>query len=281
MSFSVEILNKRDRWGMVGPVHGTEEQALLWIEKHKRESWMNWRVRDLPSWFVPKTRLQRQLRDDEWAWKVEALCSQRWETVGSLHDTESEALAWARENRCDWWEDWQVIHVVPDNRIRFDRKWLPEPNSGCWLWMGAHNGQKGVDLYGFFGYDGITIGSHRASWQLYRGEIPDGLVVRHKCDTPCCVNPDHLKLGTQLDNIQDAIDRRRHSCGEKHAATIRGIPHPTTQGQNHRRATLTDKDVIAIRQLASSIPHRELSIRFNTSIANIRSIVYRKSWKHL
>lgn len=96
-----------------------------------------------------------------------------------------------------------------------EEKWIPEPNSGCWLWIASVNN----DGYGFFGMGGRTMSAHRASWILHRGAIPKGKYVLHKCDVRQCVNPDHLYLGTQFDNMRDASIRgglsRASYCGKK------------------------------------------------------------------
>ena len=90
---------------------------------------------------------------------------------------------------------------------RFEDKYTPEPNSGCWLWLASDFGGFG---YGAFcTADGKTIGAHRASWQLHRGPIPKKTMVLHRCDVPFCVNPAHLWLGTQADNVADRSNKRR------------------------------------------------------------------------
>jgi hypothetical protein len=77
---------------------------------------------------------------------------------------------------------------------------------GCWEWQGANNG-KG---YGCFGKEGSRpYYAHRFSWELHAGPIPDGLFVLHRCDNRRCVNPEHLFLGTQGDNMRDMIAKGR------------------------------------------------------------------------
>ncbi len=92
----------------------------------------------------------------------------------------------------------------------FDEWYTAEPNTGCWLWTGSRN-QKG---YGWSRIQGIsTRMAHRISWLLHRGDIPEGVLVCHKCDTPSCVNPDHLFLGTQKDNLLDMSRKGRSYRG--------------------------------------------------------------------
>jgi hypothetical protein len=106
-----------------------------------------------------------------------------------------------------------------DIRERFSEKYIPVPESGCWLWLGATSHRPGKPRYGFLGiYQPATARrkyyrqgflAHRLSWELFRGSIPKGMQVLHKCDTPTCVNPDHLFLGTALDNVIDCCRKGR------------------------------------------------------------------------
>lgn len=81
----------------------------------------------------------------------------------------------------------------------------PDPMSGCWLWAGKINNQK----YGLISYNGKYRLIHRIVFEHYNGLIPDGLIVRHRCDNTYCVSPEHLLVGTPKDNTQDAISRGR------------------------------------------------------------------------
>jgi hypothetical protein len=93
---------------------------------------------------------------------------------------------------------------ISDRRSHFESKFKRDP-SGCWLWT-AGMGRGGYGAYAIFQRQ---LGAHRASWQIYRGEIPDGLWVLHKCDVRNCVNPDHLFLGTPTDNNRDTVQKGR------------------------------------------------------------------------
>jgi|EndMetStandDraft_8_1072994.scaffolds.fasta_scaffold717341_2 HNH endonuclease len=76
----------------------------------------------------------------------------------------------------------------------------------CWVWVGGRNNSG----YGTIHRNGWPEGTHRTSWQVHRGPIPDGLWVLHKCDVPSCCRPDHLFLGTAQDNIDDMMAKGRH-----------------------------------------------------------------------
>ena len=83
--------------------------------------------------------------------------------------------------------------------------------NGCWIWHGAtfHFGHAKV----FWG--GKHLKGHRIAYEAFVGRIPAGLVVRHTCDVPGCLNPEHLLVGTQADNRRDCVERGRHATGSR------------------------------------------------------------------
>ena len=105
---------------------------------------------------------------------------------------------------------------------------VPEPNSGCFLWFGAQ--QK--DGYGVVSHRGRNLLAHRAAWEVAHGAAPPrDKYVLHRCDVPWCVNPAHLYLGTQYDNMRDAVQRKRH-CNSKKTHCKRG--HALAGGNLYR-----------------------------------------------
>lgn len=111
--------------------------------------------------------------------------------------------------------------------------------------------------------------AHRVSWELHRGPIPPGLFVLHKCDTPPCVNPDHLFLGTQQDNLADMRAKGRSRRGE--------VP----QGEEHPDAKLTAEDVRIIKFAYACGGAFQATIGevFGVSQAVISAVVRRQIWK--
>lgn len=109
---------------------------------------------------------------------------------------------------------------TPDQR--FDALYIPEPNSGCWLWLGRldHNG------YGQFSHGQRRSQAHRWSYERLVGPIPDGLQIDHLCRVRSCVNPVHLEPVTQRENIirgigTSAVNARKTTCPKGHSFTAK------------------------------------------------------------
>jgi len=164
------------------------------------------------------------------------------------------------------------------NRETFESKYIPVTESGCWIWMGACTDRP----YGIVWAPRPSrkaIMAHRFSYKLYKGTIPDGMNVCHSCDVTLCVNPKHLFIGTQLDNIHDMIAKKRNFM----------FPNPGNRGHHAKgsrngASVITEESVIFMRKLfddkeCSNIA--ELSRRFHISESQSSRIVYRESWKHI
>jgi hypothetical protein len=141
---------------------------------------------------------------------------------------------------------------------RFDDYYMPEPNTGCWLWLGSLLGNhRKVYNYGVFRAGRHHVFAHRLSYEKHIGTIPTGLYVLHKCDVPSCVNPDHLFLGTHQDNMADATKKGR------------------------RAKNLTPEVVDGIRDaLARGGSLRAVATQFGTSPASVQAIRLGVAWKH-
>jgi hypothetical protein len=140
----------------------------------------------------------------------------------------------------------------------FDRCYVPEPMSGCWLWVNAGFGYG----YSMFSHRGYIERSHRASWRIHKGQIPDGLMVCHKCDNPACVNPDHLFLGTNKDNLGDMVRKGR-----------------SRRGSRQWKASITEEQAIAI--FVDQRPRIKIAEEYGTSIDVVHRIKQRTRWKHI
>jgi hypothetical protein len=140
----------------------------------------------------------------------------------------------------------------------------------CWIWTGSRTSR------GYGQYRKTT--AHRYSWILANGPIPEGLFACHSCDVPSCVRPDHLFLGTQIDNMRDAVAKGRTARGERSGAYNRYEP----RGEERPEARFRDADVLEMRRLASEgVSHTELSRRFSAPRGTIHGVVVGTRYTHL
>ena len=151
---------------------------------------------------------------------------------------------------------------VVNGRVVGSRGRIPRPfedwidvetnSKGCWLW----NGPLVTNGYGKAWLFNRSWRAHRAAWTIYRGEIPEGMQVLHRCDVPRCVNPDHLYLGNQSVNITDCVLKGRH-----------------------HKTRLKPGEVRLIREcLVIGYSQSELARQFGVSPASIQSIAAGRTW---
>jgi hypothetical protein len=153
---------------------------------------------------------------------------------------------------------------------------MPEPTTGCQLWLG---GEK-PGGYGRAFWLGRMHQAHRLAYEAKIGPIPDGLMVRHKCDTPLCINPAHLEVGTHADNMRDRDLRNRTARGER--SGLRLHPERILRGEAQPGAKLNNAKVRRIRMLlALGAGRRSLALRFGVSYDTIRLIEKRLHWGHV
>jgi hypothetical protein len=135
---------------------------------------------------------------------------------------------------------------------------IPEPMSGCWIWTWS---------LASFGYGQMRAGgtnrrAHVVAYEAFRGPVPPGLIVRHRCDTPCCVNPDHLLVGTKQDNADDMVKRGRY-----------GPPRRTG-------AKLSPRQVDDLREaFGSGTPQWALADEYGLDSSQVSRIVNGRSWR--
>jgi hypothetical protein len=119
---------------------------------------------------------------------------------------------------------------------------IPEPNSGCWIWVKADDKR-----YGSLSVDGRLKKAHRLSFECFVGHIPDGIKVCHRCDNTFCVNPKHLFLGTQSDNMKDMSSKGRNPMQLRPERSSLRAVRTVRYGVDHHLAKLTPEKIREIR----------------------------------
>jgi HNH endonuclease len=131
---------------------------------------------------------------------------------------------------------------------------------GCWFWTGALD-PKG---YGRVTVDGRTWFAHRLCWTIFVGPLSENESLLHSCDNPQCVNINHLKPGTQQDNIDDMVSRGRMPRGSARA-----------------HAKLSESAVVEILKWRGKMSYTKIAALFGTSRSVVGTIMIGKSWKHV
>lgn len=149
----------------------------------------------------------------------------------------------------------------PSAAERLTSKIEYDPNGGCWLWSGLTHPFG----HGTIGVNGKNTLTHRFAWTLWRGEIPAGRHVLHKCDVPQCVNPDHLYLGSDKENARDRVERGRQ-----------------VRGSRNGRSKLTEAQVLSIRsRIAAGEQQKDIAADVGLVPSAISRIHTRENWPHL
>ncbi len=153
---------------------------------------------------------------------------------------------------------------------RFVEKYITDPVTDCWIWTAGKNNAG----YGQFWPDArcSPMYAHRFAWVLHFGPIPDKLNILHNCDNPSCVNPNHLTMGTQVENMRHMVDTGRY----------KNTP-PLRQGQAHGMHKLSDVDVRIIQRLCNAriLNQSQIAAVFQVTVTQINRIHRRKAWTHI
>ena len=158
-----------------------------------------------------------------------------------------------------------------------DRFWARVKRAaGCWFWQGSRNATD----YGLI-YPGRkskrSLLAHRVSWEIHNGPIPNGLHVLHHCDTPPCVNPEHVFLGTQTDNNADRDAKGRGNIGAKNGAAVLKAGQVREilrryDNRDPRPSTRKWRNPDGVTAIAED---------YGVDTVTVFDIVHRKTWTHL
>jgi hypothetical protein len=146
------------------------------------------------------------------------------------------------------------------------------PFAGCWVFMGATN-SFGYGIVGSGGRGNPNDRAHRITYRHFKGEIPKGMFVCHTCDVPSCCNPDHLFLGTNQDNVNDMVRKKRNSKPPR---------NPHVVGSIHPFAKLNESQVVEIRRLyVSGNTQQFLAEIYGVARQTISKVVNNKRFAHV
>jgi DNA-binding transcriptional regulator YiaG len=138
-----------------------------------------------------------------------------------------------------------------------------DPDTGCWVWIGAKGSGGG---YGLIKVGPKLMLAHRASYMEYVGDIPEGMLILHRCDNPPCINPEHLFAGTWADNMRDMVAKGRDKHGD-------------TRGEKNGQHKLNLAEIEQIRDLLEwGMKQHVIAQAFGVSRSNIAMIKSGRIW---
>lgn len=168
---------------------------------------------------------------------------------------------------------------------RFYSRLKPGAN-GCIVWR---TGTK----HARFCAKGVKLNAHRVAFFIATGVDPGDYLICHSCDNPPCCNPEHLHIGTDLSNMQEAAERGRMATGPRNYIHIedrsgdrhwsRRLPEKTKKGENHPKAKLTTEQALEIRSryLSGNTTYKALAAEFGVTLQAVHYLVKGKNWKHI
>lgn len=153
-----------------------------------------------------------------------------------------------------------IDHVAAREYIRASSE--PVPWTGCWLWSKKSTFPRG---YGSAWHKNKQWRAHRLSYEAFVGPIPEGYVVMHLCNNTACVNPEHLQVGTQSENVQYA-----YTCGRADRS-----------GEHHHMHKLVEDDVLFIRYAAScGYRYNELATVLGVTPSTVEDVAHNRTWRN-
>ncbi len=181
-----------------------------------------------------------------------------------------KSRGWCDKHYTRWKRHGDPLHVTKRNSrglSLLERLELPGwivTEQGCWEWRGKGPGER----YGKMQVRGRTLLAHRVAYETWIGPIPEGQLIRHRCDNPPCINPEHLEPGTVADNSRDMVERGRGR---------------DQRGERHNMALVTEAQVLAIREeyATGTVSQRTLGERYGLTQIAIGCIVRGKTWRHV
>lgn len=151
---------------------------------------------------------------------------------------------------------------------------LKKDDTGCWNWTAGLN-KEGYGRASYMGKHDQR--AHRIAWMIFRGEIPEGLYVCHKCDNKKCVKPSHLFLGTHDDNMKDGVSKKRFLSGEK-----RKLANNPRKGEAHHNSKLSAKQALKIIELKKEgKSYTEINSLIGINRGTACDVICGRTWSHV
>jgi hypothetical protein len=141
-----------------------------------------------------------------------------------------------------------------------------DPETGCLVWQGAQS----TFGHGHIVINGVQMLTHRLSYELHEEEIADGMQINHKCHNPACINPEHLYMGTQKENVNDAVEEGSYVSNF-------GV------GEGHIHSKLCEQDVIEMREKyeTGDYTHEELADEYGVGVNTAGEAIRGVTWSHV